>query len=236
MYGAAVGGYAAYLYPPVLAQIMAPLSLLPFPVFVWGWRLVQLACVRSVTGSWTWTGLALLVWPPLLAEIDACNVHLFIAAAVAMAIRSDGRAVVPVALTKFASLAAVPLAFVSDRRGLAVGTLLAVGIVAISFALSPSLWADYLQFLPTDLLDSTPRDTTSAATCHSCQGSLSQASWPSPRSVGVGLPRSPPRLPSQCFGSMACPCWWPRVPMQVPWCIRRTNQAFRIEWRCVSGF
>ena len=148
VYGVAVGGYAAYLYPPVLAQIMAPLSLLPFPVFVWGWRLVQLACLRSITGSWTWTGLALLLWPPLLSEIDACNVHLFIAAAVAMAIRSDGRAVVPVALTKFASLAAVPLALVSDRRGLAFGTVLAVVIVAISFALSPSLWIDYLQFLP----------------------------------------------------------------------------------------
>lgn len=148
VYGAGVGGYAAFLYPPVLAQLVAPLSVLPFPFVVWAWRFVQLACLRSITGSWTWTGIALLVWPPLLAEIDACNVHLFIAAAVAMAIRGDGRGVVPVALTKFASLAALPLAFVSDRRGLFLGVLAATSILVVSFALSPGLWADYLKFLP----------------------------------------------------------------------------------------
>jgi hypothetical protein len=35
VYGIPVGGFTAYLYPPVLAQLVAPLSAFPLDVFVW---------------------------------------------------------------------------------------------------------------------------------------------------------------------------------------------------------
>lgn len=157
VYSAGVGGYAAFLYPPVLAQLMAPLSVLPFPLVVWLWRAAELVCLRIAVGSWRNGGFALLLWPPLIAEIDAGNVHLMIAASVAMAIRGDGRAVIPVALTKFASLAAVPMAWRIDRRGVLLGGLAAVAIVAVSFALEPGLWWAYVEFLPkVPRMDSAP--------------------------------------------------------------------------------
>ena len=65
-----------------------------------------------------------------------------------MAIRGDGRAIIPVALTKFASLAAVPMAWRIDRRGVLLGGLAAVAIAAVSFALEPGLWWAYFEFLP----------------------------------------------------------------------------------------
>ncbi len=148
LYGTAVGGYAAYLYPPVLAQLFVPLSLLPFPVVVWIWRGVELVGLRVAVGSWRNAGLALLLWPPAVSELDAANVHLLVAGAVGMAIRSDGSAIAPIALTKFASLAAVPLALARDRRGLAIGAGVALGVVAVSFVLAPELWVSYVQFLP----------------------------------------------------------------------------------------
>jgi len=127
LYGPGVGGYAAFLYPPPLAQLFAILAWLPFPVVVWGWRIVELVCVRIAVGSWRRVGIALLVWPPIIAELDAGNVHLLVAAAVAMVIRGDSRFLVPAALTKFASLAALPASLRRDPGGLARGVVIARG-------------------------------------------------------------------------------------------------------------
>lgn len=147
VYVAAVGQLAAYVYPPVFAQLVAPLSALPLELFVWAWRAIELACLRVAVGSWRIAGLAILFWPPVIAEIDAGNVHLIIAAAVAMAIRGDARALLPAALTKFASLAAVPAAIRLDRRGLLLGAGVALGACAVSFALAPQLWSEYAAFI-----------------------------------------------------------------------------------------
>jgi hypothetical protein len=149
VYTGIVGGLGAYLYPPPLAQLLAVPSALPFAVFAWGWRIFELTCLRVAVGSWRNAGLALLLWPPVITEIDAGNVHLLIAAAVAQVIRSDGRWVVPAALTKFASLAAVPLALRVDRRRFLVGVAAAFAIVAASFILAPDLWFSYLHFATT---------------------------------------------------------------------------------------
>ncbi len=146
LYQAGVGGYAAFLYPPPLAQLFAPLSLLPFPVVVWLWRALLLAALRISVGSWRTAGIVLLVWPPVIAEIDAGNVHLLLAAATAEGIRGRAIYLGPVALTKFATLAAMPMGWVSDRRGALTGLGIAAGLVLVSVALAPDLWFDYVDF------------------------------------------------------------------------------------------
>ena len=147
LYNQGVGGYAAYLYPPPLAQLFALPSQLPFPTVVWLWRAVVLSSLRVAVGSWRGAGIAMLLWPPVIAELDAGNVHLLMAAAVAMMIRGQGTWLLPAALTKFASLAAVPVALRDDPRGLLKGAGIAAGIVLVSFALAPSLWLDYAHFM-----------------------------------------------------------------------------------------
>lgn len=146
VYGAPIGGYAAYLYPPPIAQLFSLVAPLPLGVVAWGWRLVEWAALAVAVGGVRNAGIAMLLWPPVIAELDAANVHLLIAAAVALAIRGDARFVLPVALSKFATLAAVPLALRIAPRRLAVGGLLAAAIVGVSFALSPGLWLDWARF------------------------------------------------------------------------------------------
>ena len=114
VYGAGVGGYAAFLYPPPLAQLFAPISLLPFPAAAWLWRGVELMALRVAAGRGGRRDRVALV-APMIAELDAANVHLILAAAVAQAVRHDARWVTPGAITKFASLAAIPLASGSIR-------------------------------------------------------------------------------------------------------------------------
>lgn len=147
LYGSNVGEIGAYLYPPPVAQALVPFTALPFAAFTWLWRAVQLVALRIAVGSFRNAGLALLVFPPVIGEIDAGNVHLFIAAVVALAIRGRATGVAPAVFLKFASLAALPMGFRSDRRGLAIGALAAAIVAAVSFVLAPSLWRDYASYL-----------------------------------------------------------------------------------------
>ncbi len=146
LYATPVGSFTAYPYPPVLAQLLVPFSYLPMPAFVWLWRALELGALRLSVGSWTGTGLALLL-PPVIAEIDAGNVHLLMAAVCALAMRGAAGTVAPSALLKFASVPLVPLAWRLDRKGLVVGAGVAGAIVAGSFAIAPAAWSDHVAYL-----------------------------------------------------------------------------------------
>jgi hypothetical protein len=147
LYEAGVGTFTAYTYPPPLAQILMPVSGLPTPIFVWSWRVLEILGLRIAVGSWTRSGIALLVFPPAIAEIDAANVHLIMAAVCALAMRGLAAPIAPAALLKFASAALVPLAVFRDWRGLLIGILPALAIVAVSYLLAPALWSDYAAYL-----------------------------------------------------------------------------------------
>lgn len=148
LYGLFAGGHGAYLYPPIVAQIVAPLSILPLAVFVWAWRAVELLALRSIVGSWRNAGIALLLVPALLGELEAGNVNLVVAAALAALIRGDGRLVGIASIPKFATLAALPAALAIDRRGALRGMAVAGALVMVSIVASFGLWQEYVRFLP----------------------------------------------------------------------------------------
>jgi hypothetical protein len=102
LYGIGSFEFAAYQDPPPFAQVLAPASLLPMPVFVWLWRAVELVGLRLATGGWIRAGIAILVFPPVLAELDAGNVHLAIAGVTALAMRGTAAPVAMAALVKVA--------------------------------------------------------------------------------------------------------------------------------------
>ena len=201
VYGAGIGGHAAFLYPPPFAQVFVPLGVLPFAVAAWLWRGVELVALRVAVGSWRNAGLAMF-WLPVIAELDAGNVHLILAAAVAMAIRGDGRAVLPAALTKFASVAALPRAATRDLNGAVVGAISdCCHLPGLIGARGPP-WIDYLSFIgQVPVLDS--------GWYHLGAGSRSRFVWPSRGSSRLrpcGGPGSRPwqrRWRCRCCGSMA---------------------------------
>jgi len=147
--GSFVGAFAAYQYPPPFAQLLAPFSILPLPAFVWAWRAVELVCLRVAVGSWVRAGLALLLWPPVIAELDAGNIHVVMAAVVALAMRGFAATVGPAFLMKFASWPLLPVGLVLDRSRTLVGAGIALGVVGISWVLAPSVWQDYASLIST---------------------------------------------------------------------------------------
>src|SRR3954451_11486933 len=54
--------YASHEYPPVFAQLLAPLTSMPWGGFLLAWLAIQLALLLAITGP-RWFGVALLLPP-----------------------------------------------------------------------------------------------------------------------------------------------------------------------------
>ena len=78
-------GQGAFRYTPPLAMLMAPLALFPWPVVVTGWLGLQLLALWYVGRGWA---LALVVFPPVWADMAWGNIGIFIAAMIIAGFRN----------------------------------------------------------------------------------------------------------------------------------------------------
>jgi hypothetical protein len=168
LYGSvAVDALGAYKYPPIFAQLIAPLTLIPALAFSWLWRGACFLCVRWLAGSWRNVGLWLLV-PFTITELSMGNVTFMVAIATVLALRGQGWLTAPMAALKFGPIFVAPYLWLikpQQRRSLLIGALAFAGLCAVSYAFNPTAWADYV--------DSLFRSTTTAM---SGQGVI--ALWP----------------------------------------------------------
>jgi glycosyl transferase family 87 len=157
LYGSvAVDALGAYKYPPIFAQLIAPLTLIPALAFSWLWRVACFLCVRWLAGSWLNVGLWLLV-PLTVIELSLGNVTFMVAAATVLAMRNQGWLTAPMAALKFGPIFVAPYLWLVNprqRRSLVVGALVFAAACAVSYAFNPTAWADYV--------DSLFRSTTAA--------------------------------------------------------------------------
>jgi len=143
--GSGVGDVSTFLYSPAFAQVMAPLSLLPFPVFDALWTVLLVATLAWLVRPWPWALLILFL--PISYELFVGNVQFLIAAAIVIGFRWSAAWAFPI-LTKITP--AVGLLWFAVRRewrALATAVGVTAAIVVVSFALSPSAWADWIAFL-----------------------------------------------------------------------------------------
>lgn len=135
------GGLGAFLYSPVAARLFAPAALLDWPSFLWIWSALLLGTALWLGGRrWLWV----LAFPPVALELYHGNIHLLIAAAIALGFRY------PVAwsfvvLTKVTP--GIGLLWFAVRRewrhlGLALGATAA--LVAVSVVVDPNLWRQWI--------------------------------------------------------------------------------------------
>ena len=150
MYDVAPGYLDAFNYSPAFAQAIRPLTLLPWPVFGVLWSLLAVAAFTWLLRplGWRW------VFPLLLCcslEIISGNVFWLLALAAALGLGQHprcGAAWSVVALTKVTpALGPVWFAVRREWRHLAVSAAVTAAVVGVSWALSPDLWAAWLDFL-----------------------------------------------------------------------------------------
>jgi hypothetical protein len=140
-YARVAGELGAFPYTPVAARLFAPAAALSWPAFWWLWE-------AALVGTVIWLGwrqaLLVLAFPPVALELYHGNVHLLIAAAIALGIRYPA-AWAFVLLTK--ATPGVGLIWFAVRRewqslGIALGVTAA--LVVVSLAIDGRLWREWI--------------------------------------------------------------------------------------------
>jgi hypothetical protein len=146
IYRGSVGDHGFFPYSPAAAVAAAGFQALPWPFFLVAWWLLLLGVLRWLTGSWRWFAYALMV-PPVLMEIATGNIHLLLAAAVALGFRYPA-AWSFVLLTKVTP--AVGLVWFLARRewrSLAMASGATAALAGASFLVLPGAWLEWFDML-----------------------------------------------------------------------------------------
>jgi hypothetical protein len=142
--GARLGGPDAFLYAPVVAQLLGPFTALPFDVFRLGFAALDLVAL-TLSGL-----LYTLVIPGVIEDIVRGNIHILLALAILAGFRFPGLWSA-VLLTKVSP--AIGLVWFAVRRewaALGQVALVTALIVAVSVLLGGiGLWVDWIRLLLT---------------------------------------------------------------------------------------
>jgi hypothetical protein len=143
-YTGAVGRIGAYVYPPIFAQAIAPITWLPWPAFNALWTLMNCLALAALAGRWA--ALALLVLP-IPFEIVSGNIHLLMALAIVVGFRHPA-AWAFVLLTKATSgVGLLWFAVRREWRPLVVAGGTAVALAGVSVLLDPAAWRRWLDLV-----------------------------------------------------------------------------------------
>lgn len=137
----------AYFYPPPLAQILAPLTLVvPDWAFVAGWTVLLLACLFWLSGWRLLVALAMVAYVPVAVELWYRNIHLVLALLIVLGLRRS-----PVWLAVGAAIKGGPalglVYFVAARRYRDALVMGGAGLVmlVVSVAVSPGAWRQFIE-------------------------------------------------------------------------------------------
>jgi hypothetical protein len=139
----------AYWYPPVLAQLLAPVAaVLPSLAFTAAWTVLLLVCVWFLGGKAPLGALALIAFLPVAVELWFRNIHLVLAVMVVLGLRRWPALFAVGASIKLApGLGIVYLAARGRWRDAALATAVGAAILAVSFALSPDAWRQFVEIV-----------------------------------------------------------------------------------------
>jgi hypothetical protein len=151
LYGRAIASnfaLGAFRYTPPIAFLFAPLGALPWWLFLWLWSALMLAVIAWLGGRWA---LVVLALPPVALELYHGNVHLLIAAAVAIGFRFPW-AWSFVILTKLTpGVGVLWFAVRREWRSLAMALGATVAVSVVSYIINPGYWADFVRSIVSNL-------------------------------------------------------------------------------------
>jgi hypothetical protein len=137
------GTMGSFVYSPIAARLFQLDALLPFWQFLWLWLALLAGTLLWLGGRRRW--LWLLAFPPVALELYHGNVHLLIAAAIALGFRYP-LAWVFVLVTKVTpGVGLLWFAVRREWRSLAIALGATAVLVAVSLAFDFRLWQDWLE-------------------------------------------------------------------------------------------
>jgi hypothetical protein len=146
-----VGQESAYLYSPAFLQAIWPLRLLPWTAFLLAWTAILLATLRWLSGPLLFGPLVVLAFP----ELWGGNITILLAASIVLGFRHAGSWALPLLTKVTPGLGLLWFAVRREARQLVIAAVVTGAIVAISFALAPDAWRDWIALLSSSTGSST---------------------------------------------------------------------------------
>lgn len=139
----------AYWYPPVVAQVVAPIAaVVSSEAFSWAWTALLVACLVGLARGRPLVALALVAYVPVATELGFRNVHLVLAVLIVLAIRRWPVLFAVGAAIKIApGLGIVYLAARGRWRDAVLASVVGLVILVVSVALAPRAWGDFVDIL-----------------------------------------------------------------------------------------
>jgi hypothetical protein len=136
----------AYHYPPPLAQVLAPITLVvPALAYCVIYRGLMLLALWDLAGRTMLKMLALLAFVPVAVALQIENVEIFMAVGIVLGLRRWPWLFTIGGLIKVSpGLGILYLALRRRWRDAAVSVLVGIAIVGVSLALAPDLWRAWL--------------------------------------------------------------------------------------------
>lgn len=151
IYGRSMGNnftLGGFRYAPPIAFLFAPLGALPWWLFLWLWGAVMLATILWLGGRWS---LVLLALPPVALELYHGNVHLLIAAAIALGFRHSWTWSF-VLLTKVTpGVGLLWFAVRREWRSLAIALGVTAAISLATAIVAPNYWREWIDSIFSNL-------------------------------------------------------------------------------------
>jgi hypothetical protein len=144
-YAAAVPGHTGdYLYSPAFAQLIAPLTALPLPLFTAAWTALLAVVLYWLTG---WRAALIGLFAPVALSLAIGQTDLLLAAAVVIGFRWPAVWVLPI-ITKLSP--GIGILWFAARREwrsfwIAIGST--VVVVGVSALLAPGAWLGWIEML-----------------------------------------------------------------------------------------
>ena len=141
--GARVGADDAFLYSPAFAQLIAPLTELPWPAFYGLWAALEMAALVYLVGPIGAGVVTALHLSPLHRELWTGNIHLLLAAAIVIGFRSPGAWAFPLLSKLSPGIGLIWFAVRREWRQLLIASAVTGALVVASFTVAPQLWFEW---------------------------------------------------------------------------------------------
>ncbi len=145
-YHTAIGGLSAFNYTPPIARLFALFGNVDWTTFWWLW-------MALLIGTIIWLGgrgprvLWILAFPPVALELYHGNVHLLIAAAVALSFRHPWSWAFIILTKATPGIGMIWFAVRREWRSLAIAVGVTGAIVLVSLIVDSRIWSEWFSFL-----------------------------------------------------------------------------------------
>jgi hypothetical protein len=135
------GTMGSFVYSPIAARLFQATSLLPFWQFLWLWLGALVATALWLGGRrWLWV----LAFPPVALELYHGNIHLLIAAAIALGFRYPAAWAFVLVTKVTPGVGLLWFAVRREWRNLAIALGVTAALVAVSLAVDFRLWGMWI--------------------------------------------------------------------------------------------